>query len=131
MKLSAATLSNRIAAVGSYLPLGRKIDLGTPAGASMPGIEATATSHARPRKPSRLCNTFYLTMPADEAMQALRNLTLERFSLQFATIPATGGCVVAVYAPPMPEPDFIWRFRIARQQQDAVRLLTSLGATAV
>ena len=46
-------------------------------------------------------------------------------------IPATGGCVVAVYAPPMPEPDFIWRFRIARQQQDAVRLLTSLGATAV
>lgn len=131
MTFPAVSFANRIASARPRLPrLGRS----SKAGASVQvaaDVLPEARAYRENRRSSRLCNTFYLSMPADEALVALKNLTLERFSLEFVTIPATGGCVVAVFAPSVPEPVFFSRLRLARQQHDVVRLLTSIGATAV
>jgi hypothetical protein len=123
-------LIDRVAAASAYFP-------GPSRGVHKTGVADAAVVPANPitgrrlRRTSKLCNTYHFTLPPEEALAALRKLRLERFSLEFVAIPATGGCVVAVFAPLIPEPDVFSRFRIARQQHVLGRLLTSLGATAV
>ena len=94
-------------------------------------ISDARTGTTLSRKQTRLCNTFFLALPADEALAALHNLTLERFALEFVTIPAYGGCVVAVFAPVSESGVLLGRFRRAREQQSVTSLLASIGATTV
>ena len=93
-----------------------------------PGLISDARRSAS-RRPGGLRNTFYLKMAADEALQALQKLGLERFDLEFVAIPADGGCVVAVFA--SQQGAIFSRLRRARQEHDVVSLLSSIGATDI
>lgn len=81
---------------------------------------------------ARLRNTFFLALPPDAAQDKLRNLRLDRFSLEIVTIPAAGGCVIAVFSPVEDENarvPLLSRIRQAREEHDVSRLLKSIGGT--
>lgn len=127
---SVDTLSRRIAGAG--LDLSKRIPLPLHREYERRGrISDARASSTVSAKPARLCNTFFLAMPADEGLVALRKLGLERFALEFVTIPADGGCVVAVFSPSSQQVALISRFRLARDQQNVASLLASIGATVV
>jgi hypothetical protein len=95
-------------------------------------IERDETEEATGRrKLGRLRKTFVLTMGPDEALTALRKLDLGRFSLEFVTIPAAGGCVVAVYSlPAAPQPALLGRFFEARLERNVMSLLANIESMA-
>ena len=99
---------------------------------SLPGhISDARKSTPVSGKRAKLCSTFFLSLPADEALEALRKLGMERFALEFVTIPADGGCVVAVFSPPFRQRPLLSKFRLARELQSVIDLLKSIGATAI
>jgi hypothetical protein len=87
-------------------------------------------SVALPRKTRQLRKTFFLSMPAEEALVALAKLELGRFAVEFETIPAAGGCVVAVFSVSTGQAKLLGRFIEARQERTVMNRLASIGATA-